>query len=71
MGNQSLETHAYCDALGADLSALGVFEGQPAAVEFRAMAWWHRGSRDNEPSAQALISEVEAALTLAPDAAAA
>ena len=69
-GQQSLEIVAYHDALDAALCALGVVEGRPAAAEFRAMDWWRRSVRGNEDSTQALISEVEAAVTMAPDAAA-
>jgi tetratricopeptide (TPR) repeat protein len=70
LGEQSLEADSFIDAVDADLSALGVVEGRPAAVEYRAMHWLRRSFRGDESSLRALICEVEAALALAPDAAA-
>jgi hypothetical protein len=59
IGEQSLENHAYRDALNADLSVLGVERGRPAAAEYRAMRWWRESFRGSERSRQALIREVE------------
>jgi tetratricopeptide (TPR) repeat protein len=70
LGAQSLEALSFHDAVDAELSALGVVEGRPAAVEYRAMDWLSRSFRGSEVSLRALISEVEAALASAPDAAA-
>jgi hypothetical protein len=61
LGDQSLEMYSFHDAVDADLSALGVVEGRPAAVEYRAMDWLRRSFRGSESSFQALICEVEAA----------
>jgi hypothetical protein len=70
MGEQSLAMKFFYDAVDADLSALGVVNGRPAAVEFRAMAWLRKSFQGNQYTLQALKSEVETALALAPDAAA-
>jgi tetratricopeptide (TPR) repeat protein len=69
VGAESLEIRNFYNALDADLSALGEVEGRPAAAEFRAMHWWRRSVRGNERSHQALISEIEAAVKLSPNAA--
>ena len=58
IGAQSLESVSYHDALDADLSALGVESGRPAAVEYRAMRWWRESFRGNERSFQALIQKL-------------
>jgi hypothetical protein len=58
----------YHNALDKDFALLGVVKGHPASVEFRAMDWWRRILQANEGSCQALISEIETAMTLAPDA---
>ncbi len=65
----SLEIHHYVDAVEADLSALVVVEGRPAAVEFRVVDWLFRSVRGNTLTHHALMCEVEAVLASAPDAA--
>ena len=69
MGAQTLWMNSFYEAIDADLSALSILEERPVAVEFRAMVWLRKIFRGNEYIDQALISEVEAALALAPDAA--
>jgi tetratricopeptide (TPR) repeat protein len=71
IGTQSLEVVALNDVLFADLSALGVVKGRPAAAEHRAMRWWREFFWGDERSSQALLREVEEAADSAPDAAAA
>jgi tetratricopeptide (TPR) repeat protein len=64
---KSFELDSYLDALNADWSAL--VADQPPAAALRAIDWYRKGAqaRNNELADQALIAQIQEAISMAPD----